>query len=91
MRKIILDVTLALAATALIAPPSMAGVPAPSGLKAPAHAASDAPVPGTWSCPGGSRFLSHAAYIPAAGGGTVRCGRFLPTDTMMTIRRWDRT
>jgi hypothetical protein len=91
MRNMILTAAAAFTATALIAPAAFAGNPAPAPLKVPTHMAPHMPVSGPDACLGGMRFLSHAAYVPAVADHSVRCGHYLPTDTMMTIRRWDRT
>jgi hypothetical protein len=87
MRNIILNVALMVTAAGLLAP---AGAN-PAAVKAPTHTASDMPIAGLDACLGRMRLLSHAAYIPAVTQRAVRCGHYLPTDTMMTVRRWDRT
>jgi hypothetical protein len=42
-------------------------------------------------CLDNSRYLSRTAYTPTATSIPPRCGHLLSTDTLLTIRRWDRT
>jgi hypothetical protein len=42
-------------------------------------------------CLDNSRFFSHIAYVPAAAGQTPSCGHLLSTDTLLAVRRWNRT
>jgi hypothetical protein len=45
---------------------------------------------GRAGCLDNSRMLSHTAFVPQAGP-PPRCGKFLSTDTLLSIRRWDQT
>jgi hypothetical protein len=62
---------------------------------APDHAARAAidvpPATSRQACTAHSHLLAHAAYRPGAGDLAMRCGQLLSTDTLLTVRRWDRT
>ncbi len=58
--------------------------------KVPAQDAFVAAHPGSGGCVGNARLLSHAAYQPSEAR-ALSCGAPLPTDTLVTVHRWDRT
>lgn len=56
------------------------------------HKAITQPAPAARAgCLDNERFFSHTAYTPAATGQAPRCGHLLSTDTLLTIRHWNRT
>jgi hypothetical protein len=76
------------AATILIL---IAGITA-SSARPTAHKTMVQPSPAARAgCLDNSRYLSRTAYTPTATSIPPRCGHLLSTDTLLTIRRWDRT
>jgi hypothetical protein len=56
------------------------------------HKAITSPAPAARAgCLDNSRFFSHTAYTPASVQQAPRCGHLLSTDTLLTIRHWNRT
>ena len=82
----------ALAARGLLAVSLMAGVPAlAASSQVPAHkAAAKPPAPGR-ACMDNRRYVSHVAYIPSGPDQVIGCGHLLSTDTLLSVRHWDKT
>jgi len=62
-----------------------------AGKPQPHKAITQPAPPARAGCLDNSRFFSHTAYMPASTDLTPRCGHLLSTDTLLTIRRWNRT
>ena len=80
------------AARGFLAAALMGALPAlAAGNPVPAHrAAAKPPVPGS-ACMDNSRYVSHVAYIPSRPDQVMSCGHLLSTDTLLSVRHWDKT